>query len=101
MGIFERGFRAAVSQQPPGGQDGLAVHDGDAGVSMSKIVKPDITNVRFLPDPPPEGLEDQHGQGTLFLRRRENPLAVPRKPVQNSASGRGQPNGPGTALGIA
>ena len=34
-----------VSQQPAYGQDGFAMHEGDAGVGMPEIVRPDIVGM--------------------------------------------------------
>ena len=48
---------SAVSEQPSGHRDGLAVHDGDAGVGMARIVQPDVAKVRLGPDLAPERFE--------------------------------------------
>ena len=66
MGVFERGFRIAVPEQPADDKDGLALPQGDAGMGMAKIVKTDVVEVRasarianqkgssqLLPDGPP------------------------------------------------
>ena len=42
MGVFERGFRIAVPEQPADDKDGLALPQGDAGMGMAKIVKTDV-----------------------------------------------------------
>ena len=43
-----------VPQQPPYGQDGFAMHEGDAGVSVPEIVRPDIAQAGFRAHIPPE-----------------------------------------------
>ena len=42
MGVFERGFRIAVPEQPADGEYGLALPQGNAGMGMTKIVKTDV-----------------------------------------------------------
>ena len=37
-----------VSQQPAYGQDGFAMHEGNAGVGMPEIVRPDIAQTGFV-----------------------------------------------------
>ena len=101
VGVFERRLRVVVTQQPGRGRDGFAPHDGDAGICVSKIVKPDIANVRFLPDPPPERLEHRQGERPPPLLGREDPSALAREPLQDGPCGRRQPDRPGAGLAVA
>ena len=43
-----------VPQQPAYGQNGFAMHEGDAGVGVPEIVRPDIVQTGFRAHIPPE-----------------------------------------------
>ena len=43
-----------VPQQPAYGQDGFAMHEGNAGVGVPEIVRPDFAQAGFRAYVPPE-----------------------------------------------
>ena len=52
-----------MAEQPADGQDVLSLHDGDAGVCVAKIVKPDIPQTCIRTDAVPEVIDSACGDG--------------------------------------
>ncbi len=73
MGVFESGLRIVVPEKPADGEDGLSVHEGDAGIGMTQIVQPDVRQVRFHPYLVPEGGDGLRAKGTACPRGRKYP----------------------------
>ena len=78
MGVFERGFRIAVPEQPTDGEYGLALPQGDAGMGMAKIVKTDVVEVRLGADRKPERAQPTSTRRPSGPGRRDGPSYVGR-----------------------
>ena len=100
MGVFERGFRIAVPEQPADGEYGLALPQGDAGMGMTKIVKTDVAQLRFGADRRPERVQPTSTRRPSGPGRREDPPAGSLDPVEDLPCRTGKPDGSGTRLAV-
>ena len=101
MGVFEGRFRIAVPEQPCDGEDGFALPQGDAGVGVAKIVKPNVAQVRLGADPRPEMVQPASTPRCSRPGRREDPSVDPLEPVEDVPCRTGKPDGSGTRFAVA
>ena len=101
VGVFERGFRIAVTEQPGDGEDGLALPQGDAGMRVAEIVKANAAQPGFGADLVPKTLQPTLVPRPSAARCREHPLSASVQPVENAPGRLRQPDGAGSRLAVA
>ena len=88
-----------VPQQPAYGQHGFAMHEGNAGVGVPQIVRPDIPKAGFRPHVLPE-IGDSREMVQVPPMRGKDPCAFPRQPVQDLPRGVRKPDRARAVLAI-
>ena len=101
MGVLERGFGTAVTEQPGDGQHGLALPQSDAGMGVTEIVEAHAAQPGFGTNRVPEPFEPALVPRPFAARRREHPLPGPVQPVENVPGRLRQPDGAGPSLAVA
>ena len=87
VGVLERGFGTAVTEQFGDGQHGLALPQSDAGMRVAEVVEAHAAQPGFGTNRVPEPFEPALVPRPFAARRREHPLSGPVQPVEK-CSGR-------------
>ena len=101
VGVFERGFRTAVTEQLGDGQHGLALPQSDAGMGVAEVVQANAAQPGFGTNRVPEPFEPALVPRPFAARRREHPRSGPVQPIENVPGRPRQPDGAGPCLGVA
>lgn len=72
-----------MAKQAADDGNGLAMHDGGAGLGVTKFVQPDFHQSRFEPHLLPEAEDNRLRDRSFDLWRRENPAGWPRQHGQH------------------
>ena len=100
MRVFEGCLRIGVTEHPADGEHRLALAQGEAGMRVPEVVKPDVGDIRFRADHVPDTVEPRGAPRPPRARAREDPCARPVQRVQNPPRRGRQPHRAGTDLAV-